>query len=151
MDNLLDGKQLKIDSVPLEKLLTATGQGTVTIGTGSAIAMEKDPTSDFELANKLYVDNQISVSAYTESTDYYSNNFITDTNSYTQTMGDLDFILGLIAPAKPETLTGKIFTSSATVYSAKISNGNTTDWYPTVPSVVNAGDTISTYTVASSY
>ena len=53
----IDGKQLRDNSLGIAKLSTAAGQGTVTLGTGSKIAMTEQPTGDNDLVNKAYVDS----------------------------------------------------------------------------------------------
>ena len=54
---LLDGKQVRDTSLALAKLDNTGGQGTVTLGTGSMIAVTDAPSADSDLVNKLYADS----------------------------------------------------------------------------------------------
>lgn len=54
---LLDGKQLRNSSLALAKLNNTGGQGTITFGSGTMLAVTDLPTTDSDIANKGYVDS----------------------------------------------------------------------------------------------
>jgi hypothetical protein len=61
---------------------------------------------------------------------YDSSIFITSGNDHQTSISNLDTILGLLAPAKPNTLTGKtLLLTNSGLFSAKLPSGLSTAWY----------------------
>lgn len=99
----------------------------------------------FTFSDNSYISVQISGGAL-ENNNYASENFITDGQSYNQTISILDEVLGAIAPVKASNLTGQALTLSATtLFSAKVPAGLTAAWVPV------AGSTITNYIVDGTY
>lgn len=80
-----------------------------------------------------------------EDTNYSSNFFIVDGQSYNASLSVLDSILGAIAPQPAANLTSTSLTLNVTQYSAKVPSGLSAAWLPA------AGSTISNYIINSTY
>jgi hypothetical protein len=80
--------------------------------------------------------------------DYASNLFINDGDNHSTSLSNLDQIMGLIAPGKPNLLTSQTLAlTNSTKYSAKLPSGLATSWYTDVP----AGSTVTDYVVDTTY
>ncbi|GAG03646.1 unnamed protein product, partial [marine sediment metagenome] len=78
---------------------------------------------------------------------YDSSVFIEDDQSYQTTISALDQMLGLLAPAKPDYLTGKTLSDNVSTFSAILPTGLSSDWYIDA----SPGDTISSYSIDDSF
>ena len=86
----------------------------------------------------------------TGNTDYTSNLFVNDYDNLTTSISNLDQIMGLIAPAKPDLLTGKdpsLIATTTTKYTAKLPSGLSSTWYIDATS----GSTITSYIVDTTF
>lgn len=98
--------------------------------------------------NELY-DMIIENSTNIGGVNYDSSNFITSGNDLQTSVSNLDSIMGLLAPAKPNMLTGlNLVLSNSTVYTAKLPTGLTSTWY--YDSLV-PGTTITDYSIDNSF
>ena len=80
---------------------------------------------------------------------YSSENFIADGQSYKTALSVVDEILGYIAPARPNSLTGSaLVLANTTTFQAKLPTGLSSAWYQYN---AVAGGTISTYIVDNTY
>lgn len=80
----------------------------------------------------------------TTYTDGYFDTW-TSSTAVADAMDDINELLKLIAPQKPNLLTGTalVLTSSPNFYTVKLSSGLTNSWYQTSSGTYNAGDTIT--------
>lgn len=102
----------------------------------------KDPSIDvlYSLVNDI--------SANTGGVDYISNLFINDGDNHLTSISNLDQIIGLIAPAKPDLLTSKDPSlMSTTKYTAKLPSGLASTWYTNA----STGSTITSYIVDTTF
>lgn len=97
--------------------------------------------------NDLYALIQ-EVSSNVGGVEYDSSNFITSGEDHNKSISDLDFILGLLAPEKPDTLNNKnLQLSGSSLYDAILPTGLITDWYENkIP-----GDLINNYSLDNTF